>query len=154
MPQLINNKKRLTDIEVLEELTAGIELLGHEVKALRTGRGSLVAAHAIVRGGEAYLVNMSIPPYQSANTPAGYDPERPRKLLLRKEEIARLAGFERMKGLTIIPISVYTSRRNIKVSLAIGRGRKKHDKREVLKKRDAERDIGRAMKQRSPTIRE
>ena len=154
MPQLLSNKKRLTDIEVLEELTAGIELLGHEVKALRTGMGSLDGAHAIVRGGEAYLVNMSIPPYQGANTPTDYDPERPRRLLLKKEEIDHLAGLERTKGLTIIPISVYTSRRNIKVSLAIGRGRKKHDKREVLKKRDAERDIERAMKARSPTIRE
>ncbi len=146
MPRLLTNKKRLADIAVLEELVAGIELLGHEVKALRTGTGSLDGAHAIVRGGEAFLVNMSIPPYQSANTPAGYDPERPRKLLLKKQEIAHLAGFERMKGLTIIPISVYTSRRNIKVSLAIGRGRKKHDKREVLKKRDAERDMRRTAK--------
>ena len=148
MPQLLTNKKRLAEIAVLEELTAGIELLGHEVKALRIGTGSLDGAHAIVRGGEAFLVNMSIPPYQSANTPTGYDPDRPRKLLLTKQEIAHLAGFERMKGLTIIPTSVYTSRRNIKVSLAIGRGRKKHDKREVLKKRDAERDIKRAMKSR------
>jgi SsrA-binding protein len=146
MPQLLTNKKRLADISVLEELTAGIELVGHEVKALRTGKGSLDGAHAIVRGSEAYLVNMSIPPYQSANTPAGYDTERPRKLLLTKKEIAHLAAFERQKGLTIIPISVYTSGRNIKVSLAVGRGRKKHDKREVLKKRDAERDIRRTTK--------
>ncbi|MDP3735648.1 MAG: SsrA-binding protein SmpB [bacterium] len=149
MPQLLTNKKRLTDLDVLETLAAGIELLGHEVKALRTGMGSLSAAHAIVRGGEAFLVNMSIPPYQSANTPAGYDPERPRKLLLRQQEIAHLAGYERQKGLTIIPISVYTSRRKIKISLAIGRGRKKHDKREVLKKRDAERDMRRTVKSSS-----
>lgn len=146
MPRLLDNKKRLTNLSVREELNAGIELLGHEVKALRTGKGELDGAHVIVRGGEAFLVNMSIPPYQSANTPAAYDPERPRRLLLNKEEIAHLAGFERQKGLTIIPVLVYTSGKNIKIALAVCHGKKKHDKREVLKRRDAERDMRRAVK--------
>jgi SsrA-binding protein len=146
MVPLIQNKKVHHDIEVLEELEAGIELRGYEVRALRTGLGSLRGAHAIVRGGEVYLIGMSIPPYQSANTPASYEPERARRLLLNKKEIATLADVEHQKGLTVMPLSVYNKGTNLKVRLAIGRGKKSHDKRQTLKKRDATREIERTLK--------
>lgn len=123
-----------------------MELLGHEVKSLKSHQGSLLGAHVIIRGNEAFLVGMHVPPFQPANTPESYDPYRTRKLLLNKKEISRLAGFEHQKGLTIVPISVYSKGRKLKLEIAVARGKKKHDKREVLKKRDADRDIERTLK--------
>lgn len=143
---LVEHKKARLDYEILEEFEAGIELLGFEVKSLRAHHGKLEGAHIIVRNNEAYVVGMSIPPYQPANTPKDYDPERSRKLLLTKKEIAALAGFEGEKGLTIVPLSVYSKSGKLKVRVAAARGRKKFDKRAVLKKRDVERDIRRTLK--------
>jgi SsrA-binding protein len=145
---LIRNKKARLEYEILESFEAGLELIGLEVKALRQGLGSLEGAHAVVRGGEAYLINMRIPPYQPGNTPKDYDSERSRRLLLTKKEIAELAGSEHQKGLTIIPISVYNKGRKLKVELAIARGKKQHDKRQDLKRRAHERDIERTLKNR------
>lgn len=146
MPTLIENKKARLNYEILEQYEAGIELSGFEVKSLRNKRGSLDGAHVVVRGGEAYLLNAHIPPYQPGNTPKDYDPERNRRLLLTKKEIAELAGAESKKGLTIVPISVYNKKRKLKVSLAIARGKKKYDKREDIKKRDLKRAIDRTLK--------
>ena len=143
---LLEHKKARFDYEILEELEAGIELLGHEVKSLRGKQGKLEGSHVIVRGGEAYLVGMAIPPYQPKNTQEEYDPARSRKLLLTKKELAALAGFEGQKGLTIVPLSVYNKGSKLKVGLAVVRGRKKYDKRAVLKKRDTEREIDRTLK--------
>lgn len=143
---LLCNKKASFNYEFLHKLQAGIELLGFEVKALRQNQGSLEGAYAIVRGGEAFLVNAFIPPYQPKNTPKEYDPRRPRRLLLLKKEIAELASAERKKGLTIVPVSVYDKGRKIKVELAIARGKKKYDKRETIKRREAEREIRRTLK--------
>ena len=143
---LLEHKKARFDYEILEELEAGIELLGHEVKALRGKQGKLEGSHVIVRGGEAYLVGASIPPYQPKNTEEGYDPARSRKLLLTKKELAALSGYEGQKGLTIVPLSVYNKGSKLKVGLAVVRGRKKYDKRAVLKKRDTEREIDRTLK--------
>jgi SsrA-binding protein len=143
---LLEHKKARFDYEIVEELEAGIELLGHEVKALRAREGKLEGSHVIVRGGEAYIVGMHIPPYQPKNTEEGYDPTRSRKLLLTKKELSALAGFEGQKGLTIVPLSVYTKGNKLKVKLAVARGRKKHDKRAVLKKRETEREIRRTLK--------
>jgi SsrA-binding protein len=137
------NRKVLFDYEILEKYEAGIELLGHEVKAVRSGKVSLPGSYVIVRGGEVYISGMEIAPYQEKNTPEGYEPRRNRRLLLRKQEIAELAGYEQKKGLTIVPISVYNSRRNVKVSIAVVRGKKKHDKRESTKKRELDREIAR-----------
>lgn len=134
------------EFETLEKYEAGIELSGLEVKSLRNHRGALEGTHVTVRGGEAFLLNMTIPPYQPENTPDDYDPERPRRLLLSKEEIGELAGYEGKKGLTIVPFSVYTKGRNIKVSIAAVRGMKKHDKRERIKERDDKRRIERELK--------
>lgn len=143
---LIEHKKARLDYEILEELEAGIELLGHEVKSLRARHGKLEGSHIIVRAGEAYIVGMNIPPYQVSNVPKDYDPDRSRRLLLTKKELVSLTGYDDQKGLTIVPISVYNKGSKLKVKIAIARGRKKYDKRAVLKKRDTDRDIRRTLK--------
>lgn len=148
MATLIDNKKARFDYEFLEHVTAGIELEGHEVKSLRNHRGSLQGAYVTVRGGEAYIMGMNIPPYQVGNTHSSYEPTRPRRLLLKKSEIAALAQHESTKGLTIVPISVYNNRRWIKVDLRIARGKKQRDKRESIKRRDTERDVRRELSDR------
>ena len=143
---LIENRKVRFDFEVLEQFEAGLELSGSEVKSLRNGQGSLEGAYVIVRGNEAYLVGMHIPPYQAKNMPEDYDPIRPRRLLLSRKEIDTLAQNEKEKGLTIVPQSVYNKKRYLKVSLAVVRGKKKKDKRETLKRREADRDIQRTLR--------
>ena len=140
---LVYNKKVGMNYEILETFEAGIELFGFEVKSLRANQGALTGAHVTVRGGEAFLIAANFPPFQVKNTPATYNPERNRKLLLTKPEIEKLASLEAKKGLTIVPISVYNKGRKIKVEIAIVRGKKQHDKRESIKKRDTEREIRR-----------
>ncbi|MCI0542795.1 SsrA-binding protein SmpB [bacterium] len=148
---LVANKKARFDYEVLETFHAGIELLGLEVKSLRAGRGSLEGARVIVRGSEAYLVGATIPPYQANNLAGGmvgYEGDRTRRLLLTKKEISGLSGGASQKGLTIIPLSYYNSKNGkIKLEIAVVRGKKKYDKREVARKKDSERDIARAVKE-------
>ncbi len=145
---LIEYKKALLKYAPLEQFSAGIELFGNEVKSLRNRLGSLEGARVVVRGGEAFIVGMTIPPYQAANTPKSYDPERSRRLLLAKKEIAILADAESKKGLTIVPLEVYTTRDFVKARIAIVRGKGKSDKREDLKKRDAMRERERVLKNR------
>lgn len=146
MSHYAENRKARFDYEILEKFEAGIELLGTEVKSVRGGRMSLEGAFVIVRGGEAYIINSNIPPYQVANTPKDYDPLRNRKLLLTKKEITELAGNEKNKSLTIVPISVYNKNRKIKVEIALVKGKKKYDKRETTKKRETDREIRRTLK--------
>lgn len=145
---LIKNKKASLNYSVLESYTAGIELIGSEVKALRAKLGSLEGARVVVRGGEAFIVGMTIPPYQAANTAESYDPERPRRLLLQKGEIAELAAAESRKGLTIVPFAVYNAGSLIKARVNVVRGKGKEDKREDLKKQTAKRDADRLLKNR------
>jgi len=144
----IHNKKINVDYEILETYEAGIELLGLEVKSIRSNQGSLLGTHITVRGGEVFLIAMNIPPFQVKNTPKDYEPKRNRKLLLSKKEIGELAGIEAKKGLTIVPVSMYSKGKKIKVSIAVVRGKKKFDKREDIKKRDTDRDIRREFKDR------
>lgn len=144
---LIFNKKASFAYEILEKFEAGIEFLGFEVKSVQMKRGSLEGARVIVRGGEAFLVGASIPAFQPKNAPANYEADRTRRLLLKKNEIARLADAEGEKGLTVIPISMYNKNRKIKAEIAIVRGKKKYDKRETIRKRDTEREMAREMKQ-------
>lgn len=146
MPVLLKNKKATFNYEILETFHAGIELFGHEVKSLRASRGKLDGAHVLVRGGEAYIVGMSIQPYQPGNTPKEYEAERPRRLLLTKKELNALIGIEATKGLTLIPISCYTKKRLMKIEVASVRGKKQYDKREDIKKRDTTRDMQRVLK--------
>lgn len=143
---LIENKKIHFNFELLETFEAGLELFGFEVKSLRKGQGKLEGAHVVVRGGEAYLVGASIPAFQPANAPKSYDPARTRRLLLSKKELDMLLGAESKKGLTIVPISVYSVGRLLKLSVAIARGKKDTDKREVIKKREVMREIDRTLK--------
>lgn len=143
---LIQNKKIHFNYEILEKYEAGIELLGFEVKSLKSGQGSLEGAYIKIRGGEAFVTGMNIPPYQVNNTPKEYDPTRSRKLLLTKKEIEELGKVEQKAGLTIVPLSVYNKGRKIKLELAVAKGKKNFDKRETIKKRDTEREIRRELK--------
>jgi len=143
---LIDNKRVRFDFELLKEFEAGIELLGFEVKSIRAKRGSLAGARVLVRGGEAFLVGATIQPYQPENTPESYDPERVRKLLLNKKELAELAGADVAKGLTMVPISLYNKGSMLKLSFALARGKKKGDKRELIKERETKIAAERTMK--------
>ncbi len=140
---LIRNEKLTFDYTILEEIEAGIELLGSEVKSLRAGQGSLKGARVIARGGEVYLVGATIPAWQVLNAPKDYDATRPRRLLLSKKQIAHVASAEGQSGLTIVPISVYNKARKLKLGIAIARGKKKADKRQDIKKKDDERRMRR-----------
>jgi SsrA-binding protein len=140
---LVTNRKAGFNYEILEKYTAGVELFGFEVKSLQGSHGSLEGAYVMIRGNEAFVAHMFVPPYQAGNTPKDYDPYRNRKLLLHKNEIYDLEKAEKTKGLTIIPISVYNKGGKIKADIAIVRGKKKFDKRQATKKRETERETRR-----------
>jgi SsrA-binding protein len=142
---LVQNKKATFDYEILEKFTAGLELIGQEVKSVRAGKISLNGAYVGIRGAEAYLLNANIDAYQPKNAPKDYEPLRARKILLTKSEIAELQKAESTKGLTIVPLSVYNKGRFLKLDLAIARGKKQFDKRQAIKKRDVERDLKRTL---------
>lgn len=147
----IKNKKALFNYEVLETFEAGISLFGHEVKAIKSGRLNFTGSYISLRGGEAFLVGASISPYQMSNLKGrdeNYEQTRPRKLLLSKKELKELSQTEHQKGLTIVPISMYNKGNKIKLEIGIVRGKKRADKRETLKKRDADREINRTLKYR------
>ncbi len=146
MSDFITNKKAYFDYEILETFEAGVVLSGAEAKSVRAGKASLTGAYVIVRGGEAYLVNASISPYQVANTSKSYNPERARKLLLSKKELAKLERGSEQDGLTIVAIKWYNKKRFLKLEIGLARGKKKADKRETLKERAVKRDIDRIMK--------
>lgn len=146
MPVLLENKKAYFDYEILEKYEAGLELFGHEVKSLKVRRGNIRGSRVILREGEALLVGMDIAPYQPKNTPPEYESQRTRRLLLHRKEISHLAGKAEERGLTIIPTRVYTVAGRIKVEIALGRGKKKFEKREKIKRRDVEREVRRRLK--------
>ncbi len=145
---LITNRKASFNYEIIEKYVAGLELFGFEVKSLRKGQGSLEGSYVTVRGSEAFLIGSFIPPFQEKNAPADYDPRRNRKLLLTKLEIKKLSDIEKAKGLTIVPLSVYNKGRVLKVDLGVGKGKKKYDKRETIKKQDTDRETRREFKDR------
>jgi len=140
------NRRALFDYEILEKYEAGIELFGFEVKAIKAGRMNLAGAYVVMNNNEAWLLNAAIAPYQPKNTPAGYNETRSKRLLLRKAEIKELIGKSAQKGLTLVPLRVYDKKSRIKLEFAIARHKKKHDKRETIKAREAGREIDRAMK--------
>ncbi len=148
MANYAENRKIHFNYEVLEKYETGIELLGTEVKSIRGGRISLEGAFVVIRGGEAFLINSNIPPYQVKNAAKDYDPIRNRKLLLTKKEINELGSNEKNKSLTIVPLSVYNKNRKIKVSIALVKGKKTRDKRENIKKRETDIEIRREYKGR------
>lgn len=133
------NRKAKFDYEIMEELEAGLELLGFEAKAIKDGKANLAGAFVIVRGGEAYTVGLQIDPYQVKNTPLDYDPLRTRRVLLKKSEIQLIEGETSQKGLTAIILSLYSKGPRVKARVAVVRGKKAFDKRESIKKRDLDR---------------
>ncbi|MCB9809318.1 SsrA-binding protein SmpB [Candidatus Nomurabacteria bacterium] len=147
MATLASNKQARFHYDLIDTLAAGIVLEGFEVKSLRKGNVSLRGAYIVYRENEAFLIGAYIAPYQTNNTPESYDPYRKRKLLLQKKELAYLAKQKRSAGLTVIPLSIYTTPRGmIKVDLALARGKKKHDKRQSIREREDNRTIARTLK--------
>lgn len=147
MPTYATNKKAKFDYEILDTIEAGLVLTGSEVKSIRTGHLSMKGSFVTFKGDEAMLTNVHIPKYKYSGKLLNYDPERSRKLLLKKKQIDYLRGKSQEKGLTIVPISVYTKGRHIKVEIAIGRGKKKYDKRESIKKREVKKEMARKIKE-------
>lgn len=145
LTKFAENRKAYFNYEILEKITAGIELLGFEVKSIKAGRMSLDGAYAVIRGNEAFLIGAGITLLQPKNAPKDYDERRNRKLLLTKKEIKRLAGSEKQNGLTIVALSVYNVGHKIKVELGLAKGKKKSDKRESIKARESDREIRRTL---------
>ncbi|MBP7707100.1 MAG: SsrA-binding protein SmpB [Candidatus Aminicenantes bacterium] len=149
MKNVAVNKSVGHDYIVLETFEAGLALVGSEVKSVRAGRVSLKEAYAEVRGGEVFLIKCNISPYEAANI-FNHEPLRERKLLLHRREIKRLAGKTQERGLTIVPTRVFLADRGrIKLEIALVRGKREHEKREAIKKRDTDREIRAALKTRS-----
>ncbi len=146
MTTFATNKRAHFDYEILEKFEAGLVLLGKETKSIKTGHISLKESFVTIKRSELYLTNAHIPFYKHAGNASAYDPTRPRKLLLRKEEIKRIIGKARTEGLTLVPIRVYTKKRYLKLEFGVAKGKKKYDKREDIKKREDERGIRRRLK--------
>jgi SsrA-binding protein len=149
-PELVSiakNRRARHDYTILDSYEAGIVLTGSEVKSLRDGKANLSDAYGIVRDGEIYLINLHISPYERASY-NNHEPTRTRKLLLHKREIGRLIGSIERQGLTLVPLELYFKRGIAKVAMALGKGKKLHDKREDAKARDADREIARAVRTR------
>lgn len=138
----IDNRRARHEYHILESLEAGLALTGTEVKSIRAGGVSITEAYARLRDGEMWLLGMHVPPYKQGSF-SNVDPNRPRKLLLHKEQIADLQSRVKEKGLTIVPLRMYFTRGMVKVQLGLARGKKQWDKREDIAKRDVEREIAR-----------
>ena len=146
MKVVAENRRARFDYFVDERLEAGIQLTGTEVKSLRVGEGSIAESYATVDGEEVWLINSSIPEYSHGNR-QNHQPRRPRKLLLKAREIAKVQGAITREGLTLVPLSIYfNSRGRAKIELAIARGKKAHDKRDTIKERDWKREQGRLLR--------
>lgn len=141
----IINRKASYDYEIEEKFEAGINLYGAEVKAARLGHADLTGSFARIMGNEAYLINAKIFPYEYAR-PQEYDPKRTRKLLLHKKQIIAIKSKTEGANLTIVPVSMYTRNNLIKIELALGKPKKKFEKKEAIKRKDVERDIEEALK--------
>jgi SsrA-binding protein len=137
------NPKATYDYHILDTHEAGLVLTGTEVKSLRAGKASIKEAYARIRGGQVFLDGMTITPYEQGNR-YNHDPVRSRKLLLHRREIERLVGALEQKGLTLVPLELYFRNGRAKVTVAVGRGKKHHDRREDVKRREADREIARA----------
>ena len=144
---IARNKRARHDYHILETWEAGLVLSGTEVKSLRDGKANIADAYAIVKDGEVFLLNLHIAPYEQGSH-FNHDPTRTRKLLLHRKEIRRMIGAVERQGLTLIPLELYFKRGIAKVTLALGKGKKLHDKRDTARERDAEREIARAVRTR------
>jgi len=144
---IVDNRRARHDYHLLERFEAGLALRGSEVKSLRQGQANLTRAFAEIRAGEVWLIGAHIAPYEQASI-GSHDPDRDRKLLLRRREIASLTGELNEKGLTLVPTRLYFKAGRVKIELALARGKTGRDKRQDLSRRDAEREIERAFKER------
>ena len=140
---IARNRRARHDYHILEAWEAGIVLVGTEVKSLRAGRANVTDAYGIIKDGEAYLLNLHISAYERGGY-SNHEPDRTRKLLLHRKEIRRLIGAVEQQGLTLIPLELYFKNGVAKVTLALGKGKQLHDKRDTERTRDAERDMARA----------
>jgi SsrA-binding protein len=144
---IARNKRARYDYHILETWEAGIVLTGTEVKSLRNGKATLTDAYGILKDGEVFLLNLHISPYDAGHQ-FNHEPERTRKLLLHRKEIRRLIGAVERQGLTLIPLDLYFKHGKAKVTMALGKGKKLHDKRDTERERDANREIARAVSRR------
>jgi len=145
--EIVTNKKARFEYEILETIEAGIVLKGTEVKSMRLRKVSINEAFARIKRDEVYLVGMNIALYEMGNR-FNHEPERERKLLMHRQEIKRLTGKLKEKGLTLVPLKVYFHNGKVKILLGLGKGKAKYDKRRTIQKRDADREMQRAMKYR------
>lgn len=145
---IATNRRALRDYEVMDTFEAGIVLLGPEVKSLRDGKATISDAYGMIRRGQMYLLNLHIAPYAPA-TRDNTDPRRERKLLLRRSEIEKLSGRVTERGLTLVPLTLYFKNGRAKVELALARGRARYDKRQVMRRREDDREAQRAMRGRN-----
>ncbi len=141
----VENRRARFEYEWLEQFEAGIVLTGTEIKSIRTGQISIAEAYARIREGELWLLSMYVPPYKEGSF-SNVEPNRPRKLLVHRKEIDRLAGRVSEKGLTLVPVRLYFKRGMVKVSIALARGKKTWDKRRDEKDRDVQRELARAVR--------
>lgn len=148
MKSFAQNRRARFDYEILKEYEAGVVLKGFEVKSVKNNRASLKGSYVVAHDEELFLINAHIPPYEFAADMPDYDPERSRKLLLHKKEISYLQGKTKTEGLTLIPLSMYNKKGKIKLLFGLAKGKKRYDKRQVIKEREDGIKIQRAMKQR------
>ncbi len=146
MKLIAENKRAYFNYQILEKFEAGISLIGQEVKSIKTRGVNLAGSYIVVKDEEVFWIGTNIPPYQPKNAPPDYNPERSRKLLLQKSEIKYLIGKAKQRGLTLIPLKVYTKRGKIKLEVGIAKGLKKVDKRELIKKREIKKEIEKELK--------
>ena len=144
---IARNRRARFDYHILETWEAGIVLTGTEVKALRAGKANISDAYAVVNGGEVFLLNLNIPPYEQGNR-YNHEPTRTRKLLLHRREIRRMIGAVERQGLTLVALELYFKRGVAKVALALGKGKQLHDKRATERERDDAREMARAVRDR------
>ncbi|MGI6077943.1 MAG: SsrA-binding protein SmpB [Fastidiosipilaceae bacterium] len=142
---ITKNRKARREYEIIETYEAGIELKGTEVKSIRLGNVNIADSYAMIKNNELYLVGAHISPYEQGNR-YNVDPTRDRKLLMHKKEIMRLFGRTQQQGLTLIPLSLYFKNSRVKVELALGKGKKLHDKREDIIRRETDRAVARNIK--------
>jgi SsrA-binding protein len=144
---MARNKKALHEYHIEETVEAGIVLTGTEIKSIRQGRVNLKDSYALINQGEIFLLNMHISPFEQGNR-FNHDPTRTRKLLLHKQEISKLIGLTQQKGYTLVPLDLHLRNGFAKIQLALAKGKKLHDKRQAIAKRDADREIRRQLKER------
>ena len=148
MTTLAQNRKAFHDYSIEDSVEAGLVLAGHEVKSIKNGQATLTGAYVTIRAGEGFLRNAYIGKYKQASNLEGHDESRERKLLLHKNELQRLQSKTKEKGLTLIPLELYTKKGLIKLKIGLAKGKKQYDKRETIKKKESKRNIERVLRQK------